>query len=489
MNVSAYPIPMRGFDETSHVHPEAGILFPGEKSDGRYQTIDKERIQSQVEESSAREISKEQALEYAAPTPLGRAIASEGIKGIRYDHSIRKEDLDVTHRVKIGAPTNQSSSGRCWIFASLNMLRSASLDAYGEKFAYSQNYIAFWDKIERANFYLERMIALADHPRDDRLMDNIRSSAFTDGGEWVYFKNIVKKYGLVPDYAMPETKFSGQSRAYNSIIQGILKEQATILQKMVQDGASRSEVTAHKEKVMQKVITALTKFLGAPPRDFRWKDQDGIRRQMTPLEFAEQSPVKLDDYVEVSFLKEEKEGLWLKLKDTNNMVGGDSHASFNLGIDEGLEALRKSIKDGSPALCMSEVKSLDFPKTLFSIENDQTESLLGMDDLPKLSKSDRLQAGVTTIAHAMMFIGCDEASTSRFEGDPALRKEIDGPLWLVENSWEDATEVFMTDKWVREYLYEMVIPKKYLSEARQNQINDPFTSSLSLPNWHYMANV
>lgn len=490
MNIpSAYPIPNKRPEETSFQLPGVGILFSSSQMDARKAQGTIQRLQGEPNNHLGSEVSKERAMGHASPSYLRRLIAAEGLAAIKHEPEIRKENLNVTHRIKVGSPTKQGSSGRCWIFASLNMLRSAVLDQYGESFAYSQNYIAFWDKVERANAYLDRMVELSHQPKDQRLMDSIRSSAFEDGGEWIYFKNIVKKYGLVPDYAMPETKYSSSSRGYMNILQKTLKEQATVLQKMVQAGATKEEVLKHKEVVMQKVISTLTTFLGAPPKSFRLQGENGIRTDMSPLEFYSKNPINIDDYVEISLLEEEKEGQWIKLRDTTNMVGGQSHAAFNIGLDEGLEALRNCIKDGTPALCMSEVTNFDSNKNLCSLENDKTREVLGLDDLPKLSKSEKLQAGATTIAHAMLFIGCDEADTSRFEGDKSLRKEIDGPMWLVENSWEGASEIFMTDDWVRENLYEILIPKKFLSESRQKEISDPFTPSLSLPNWHYMANV
>ena len=109
--------------------------------------------------------------------------------------------------------TNQERSGRCWLFAGLNLLRVGAMQKMGLKdFEFSQNYAMFWDKIERANYFLEAIIETAGRDIDDRTVALPPESVASDGGQWNMFVAIVSKHGLVPKSVMPETHSSVQHR-------------------------------------------------------------------------------------------------------------------------------------------------------------------------------------------------------------------------------------------------------------------------------------
>lgn len=102
--------------------------------------------------------------------------------------------------------TDQKQSGRCWIFAGCNVIREKIAKKYNLKdFELSQNYIAFYDKLEKCNYLLENIISLKDKEKDDRTLDGLLSNGIQDGGQWDLFVNIVNKYGIVPKSAFPET--------------------------------------------------------------------------------------------------------------------------------------------------------------------------------------------------------------------------------------------------------------------------------------------
>lgn len=107
-----------------------------------------------------------------------------------------------TFNVKIpfeGAPvTNQRSSGRCWLFATTNVLRVAVMKKYNLKeFELSQAYLFFWDKLEKANWFLEQIVDTADQDLDSRLVQELLGAPVNDGGQWDMAANLVAKYGLV----------------------------------------------------------------------------------------------------------------------------------------------------------------------------------------------------------------------------------------------------------------------------------------------------
>ena len=149
---------------------------------------------------------------------LARSIAKNGIAPIKDDPNMLKEYLSTKYTIDTGNSTNQASSGRCWIFSALNWMRTLRLKDYGKPFEYSQSFVAFWDKFERANHFLETMCKLSDQDVNGQEVQNVLTKIFTDGGEWELFENVVQKYGLVPKYAMPETGFSGQSAGYMDIL-------------------------------------------------------------------------------------------------------------------------------------------------------------------------------------------------------------------------------------------------------------------------------
>ena len=78
------------------------------------------------------------------------AIDWEGFRKINHSYSnIISNQMPVT---------NQKSSGRCWGFAGLNLMRLNLAEKYNlTDFEFSQNYFMFWDKLEKANYFLENI--------------------------------------------------------------------------------------------------------------------------------------------------------------------------------------------------------------------------------------------------------------------------------------------------------------------------------------------
>src|SRR5579859_4948249 len=146
------------------------------------------------------------------------AINREIVNGTDHSLSTLLDDWKVT---------NQERSGRCWLFAGLNLLRVGAMKEMGLKeFEFSQNYAMFWDKIERANYFLEAVIETAGRPLDDRVVGYLLDSPAEDGGQWNMFVAIVAKHGLVPKAYMPETKSSRDTRSMNAILRNQLRQGA-----------------------------------------------------------------------------------------------------------------------------------------------------------------------------------------------------------------------------------------------------------------------
>ncbi len=416
---------------------------------------------------------------------LARYVADSGIEAINGNPDIIPAHLETTYNLTPGAPTDQKRSGRCWIYASLNFLRVKVLSAFGKNFSFSQNFVSFWDKFERANYFLEKMIEMkALDPMDHRLLNCIEN-LYTEGGEWELFNNVVEKYGLVPDYAMPETSFSGNSNGYVSLLKERLREIGGILHRKAQSGAGKDELQKIKDIALSEVHSILTKYIGTPPKKFLWKEKTGQVKRMTPVEFYKGLPFNLNDMVEVTHFPYYKEGALLKVKDVSNLVEGKELHAINANLEVIKQAVRNSIKDGVPVEFASETYHLDEKRKLFSMDSDQTYPLFGLDPTLKLDKGDRLKYRVTTVAHAMVLIGCDDAGHSRYIGEKPSKvpESLREPLWKVENSWQRATAIFMTDSWFNEYLYSIIIDKKYLPQEYRAILEDKNAPVLELDAW------
>ena len=145
------------------------------------------------------------------------AVAQTSIDEVALDREVVVgTDTTVSNLLDDWSVTNQKNSGRCWLFAGLNLLRVGAAQAMNLKeFEFSQNHLMFWDKIERANYFLEAMIETADRDLDDRTVGYLLSEVASDGGQWNMFVAIVRKHGLVPKVAMPETQSSSETGRMN----------------------------------------------------------------------------------------------------------------------------------------------------------------------------------------------------------------------------------------------------------------------------------
>ena len=200
--------------------------------------------------------------------------------------------------------TNQARSGRCWMFAGLNMFRVESKDVLNVKeFEFSQNYLMFWDKIERANFLLEAIIDTADKPIDDRTVSWLLQRGVEDGGQWDMFVSLVKKHGVVPKSVMPETESSSNSMRMNSMLNYQYRQGAKKIRDLYAQESGVDDMRESKKDTLSAMYQILAIHLGSPPDQFfwQWRDKDGgFQRDgdMTPMEFAEKYIVTpMDDYV------------------------------------------------------------------------------------------------------------------------------------------------------------------------------------------------
>ena len=367
----------------------------------------------------------------------------------------------VTGQMKV---TNQKSSGRCWGFAGLNLLRIYLGRKYNlKKFEFSQNYFIFCDKLEKSNYFLENIIKTADKPLDGRLVMHLLTDPIQDGGQWHMFVNLIEKYGVLPQTEMPESFQSSQSMRMNRMITRKLRGFAKDLRVAYEKGADTKKLRVMKEDMLRTIYQMLTICLGSPPEKFEWQIRDKDKKfhrfeKLNPKQFyKEHVGLDLNDYVcLINCPMSDKSYNEIYTVDyLGNVVEGSIIRYLNLPSKRLKEVTAASIKDDHPVWFGCDVGK-HFHRNLGVMDMDIFDfELFYSTDFP-MTKTDRLEFGDSQMTHAMLFTGVD------LDGRGHTRK------WQVENSWgekrSDKGYDIMTDSWFDEYNYEVVVYKDYITK-------------------------
>ena len=210
---------------------------------------------------------------------ITNALTSKDIKEITVNReNLGKVDHYFKYKVDVSGITDQKSSGRCWMFTSLNMLRPKVIDKYNlSSFEFSENYLYFYDMLEKSNLFLEAVLKYADKPMEDKYNEWLFKNPIGDGGVWNSFTNLVDKYGLVPIEVMPETNSSSNTRWLNRLIKRKLREGGLELRDMAGSNSDTKSIQARKIELLSEVYKMLVYNLGQPTESFNWryKDKDG----------------------------------------------------------------------------------------------------------------------------------------------------------------------------------------------------------------------
>lgn len=360
--------------------------------------------------------------------------------------------------------TNQNASGRCWLFAATNVLREIVAKKLNlESFELSQSYLAFWDKFERINYYINAVVETAAEPYNSRIVDYIVGTGVHDGGQWDMFVNIVKKYGVVPKCAYPETFQSSNTGNVNKHINNYLKAKTPELRRLAQAGENE-KLNALRDEMLDKTYSFLCACYDVPPTefDFEYKDKDNkvtVERGLTPKSFTEKYIGSfLDDYVSIinAPTSDKPFNKTYTVKFLGNIVGGDKVRYLNLEMEEFKSLVVKQLQDGEIVWFGSDCgKYGDGAKAAWDPDQYDEEVLTGLDSA--MSKEDMLNYHVSQMNHAMVLTGVNL--------DPDTGKPN---RWKIENSWgnggANAGYHMASDKWFDAYVFQAVINKKYLGE-------------------------
>lgn len=398
------------------------------------------------------------------------AVSSVGIRAAaRVPEGVARNALTFDVEVTQGERCNQERSGRCWMFASLNTMRYRIIKKYNLKtFELSQAYPLFWDKLEKSNWFFENVLDTLDEPLDGRLVSYLLADPIGDGGQWDMFKSLVKKYGVVPKEAMPETACSRNTREMDSYLTRYLRGAAKRLRESHAAGVAADDLAAMKKEMMGDVYHLLVTCLGEPPASFgvRLRDKDGklaLSGTFTPAAFFDEAVgMDVDDYVSlISAPTADKPlGHTYTVSRLGNVVEDGGVRYLNLPIRRLKECAVAQLREDLPVWFGCDVgQSYLREEGIMDTAALDVDGLFGFPVEGCMDRAERLDYGESLMTHAMVLEGVnlDEA------GRPTL--------WKVENSWgaDHGRDGFdtLSDAWFDEYVYQVVVDKRHLTDEER----------------------
>ena len=400
----------------------------------------------------------------ASNSALANAMASNSIDNLAQNHANAGE-LDTYFSVETPKQsiTDQQSSGRCWMFSGFNVLRSNFAQRTDSlTVELSHGYLFFWDQLEKANLFLQGVIDTAKKPMDDQRVQFFFKNPINDGGTFCGVADLVDKYGLVPKSVMPETYSSDNTSRMARLISSKLREFGLQLRQMVSDGKKPAAITAEKTKMLGTVYRMLAMTIGEPPAEFVYAFKDkkgravGEAKKYTPMTFRNEvvgnEPVNGTFIMAMNDPRREYYKTY-EVEYDRHTYDGHNWKYINLPMEDIERMAVASLKDGRKMYSSYDVgKMLDRKRGYADTENYDYGSLFGttfgMDKAQRISTFD---SGST---HAMTLTAVDIDA----EGKPVK--------WKVENSWGASWGqngcLIMTDRWIREYMFRLVVDKKYV---------------------------
>ncbi|MTV81414.1 C1 family peptidase [Secundilactobacillus folii] len=397
---------------------------------------------------------------------ISRAVMTNGINAAATDPAAKvRLHREFSVEVDTGTVTNQKQSGRCWEFSLLNTLRHQFEKQHNVKnFELSQNYLFFWDKVERANMFYQHIIETADKGPNDREVAFYLKMAGGDGGQWAMAAALVQKYGVMPAYAMPETYNTDHTMAFATTLALKMRRDAVALRQMVADGASADALNEKRHELVGEVYRMAAYSFGEPPAtfDLEYRDNDKkLHREagLTPQAFYQQQfDVDLDDYVVVTNSPDKPLNELYRLASQENVAGGKQIRFLNVDMAELKRTAIAQLQDGETVWFGNDVlQQMSREQGFLDAKLYRKSELFGID--LSLSKADRFAYHEAEVTHAMTLTG-----VNLVEGKPNR--------WKVENSWGEKNGekgyFVMTDDWMDQFVYEVVVHKKYLTEEQKN---------------------
>ena len=421
----------------------------------------------------------------SADKAIRNAIGGTDIRKLSLNQE-NQQGLDTDFSIKVESKgiTDQQSSGRCWLFTGLNVMRAKAIARYNlPSLEFSQAYSFFWDQLEKSNLFLQGVIDTAKEPMSNQTVEWLFKHPLSDGGTFTGVADIVSKYGLVPKEVMPETYSSEHTSQMSSLIGLKLKEYGLELRESVQKGMDVKKIEARKTEMLETVYRILVLNLGVPPTEFDYvrKDVKGNpveTEHHTPMSFLEKYGDKnlLTNYVMVMNDPSREYYKCYEIDFDRHCYDGKNWTYVNLPVEEIKEMAIASLKDSTRMYFSSDVTQLDSKRGLLDVNNYDFGSLLGTTF--GMDKKQRIQTFSSMSAHAMTLMAVD------------LDENGKPKKWMVENSWGAQSgykgHLIMTDEWFNEYMFRLVletkyVPKKVLDIFKQKPVRLPAWDPMFAP--------
>ncbi len=421
----------------------------------------------------------------SADKAIRNAIGGTDIRKLSLNQE-NQQGLDTDFSIKVESKgiTDQQSSGRCWLFTGLNVMRAKAIARYNlPSLEFSQAYSFFWDQLEKSNLFLQGVIDTAKEPMSNQTVEWLFKHPLSDGGTFTGVADIVSKYGLVPKEVMPETYSSEHTSQMSSLIGLKLKEYGLELRESVQKGMDVKKIEARKTEMLETVYRILVLNLGVPPTEFDYvrKDVKGNSVETehhTPMSFLEKYGDKnlLTNYVMVMNDPSREYYKCYEIDFDRHRYDGKNWTYVNLPVEEIKEMAIASLKDSTRMYFSSDVTQLDSKRGLLDVNNYDFGSLLGTTF--GMDKKQRIQTFASMSAHAMTLMAVD------------LDENGKPKKWMVENSWGAQSgykgHLIMTDEWFNEYMFRLVletkyVPKKVLDIFKQKPVRLPAWDPMFAP--------
>lgn len=408
-----------------------------------------------------------------------RSVTTNGIHAASENNALSATNTTTfSDEIETGSATDQKQSGRCWLFATLNIIRSQiAKDFKIDDFELSQSYSYFWDKLERANTFYERVIETAGSSLEEHEMIRLLKYPQEDGGWWEYSASLITKYGIVPKSAMPESVSTSKSYELNTVLNRKLRKDALALRTAISEGTANKKIEETKQSMMAEVYRMLTIAIGTPPQkfDFIYRDKDKKYHRvndMTPIKFL-QKYAEFDPNNYISLVNDPSPAKVYEqsyiFKHGGNVIDGIAPVFLNVDMETIKKLTLQHIKKGEAVWFACDVDKDSNKKGYMSTDTHDIGGTFGVDFT--FSKADRLLMRDASVSHAVTITGVDLK-----EGVPVQ--------WKIENSW--GTDVgqkgyyTMSSDWFDEHGYVVVVRRDLLSAKLQAALKK---KPIVMPDW------